>query len=119
MISYKGQRSFWSNDHLITEYTKGTLEMPIFMDYFLMLMKGWSLDDKYMVYIMILHLGLAMVWAFTYQKIEYRKNKSLIWCIDRLAIKTVNDVPEISKDKNVLLKFYLWSSYDCLMINIS
>ena len=47
-----------------------------------MVMKGWSLDDRYIVKTMISYLGWKMVRSFTYLKIEFKKNKILVLCID-------------------------------------
>ena len=46
-----------------------------------------------------------MVRAFTYKKIECKKNKSLVQFIDLLTIKTVHVITEISKDKTILFTF--------------
>ena len=54
---------------------------------------------------MTLYLGWTMVQAFTYKRIECKKNKILVWCIDRLTTETVHDITERSKDQTILHKF--------------
>ena len=36
-----------------------------------------------------------MVRALMYKRTEYKNNKSLVWYIDKLTIKTVHDITEI------------------------
>ena len=65
----------------------------------------------------ISYLGWSMVWLFTYKRIEYKNNKSLVQCIDKLTTETVHGITEISKDRTILMTFCLWSSYDCSKMN--
>ena len=58
-----------------------------------------------------------MVKAFTYKRIEYKDNNSLVRCIDWLTIKTLYEITEISKDQTILLTFCLWYLYDRLTMN--
>ena len=53
-----------------------------------------------------------MVRLFTYKLIKFNKNKSLFQCTDRLTIKTVHEITEISKDQTLLLTFRILYSYD-------
>ena len=41
--------------------------------------------------------GFKMFWSLTYIQIEYKNNKSLVWFIDRLIVKTVHVVTKMSK----------------------
>ena len=42
-----------------------------------------------------------------YKRIECKKNKGLVLCIDRLAIKTVHEISGRLKDQNLVLTFFL------------
>ena len=64
-----------------------------------------------------MYLGSSTAQAFTYKLIDCKKNKGSGECIDRLKIKTVNDVTEILEDQNHLLTFCLWYSYERSTIN--
>ena len=48
-----------------------------------------------------------MVRAFTYKRIECKKDKRLVLYIYQLAIETVHEITEILKDQNILLTFLL------------
>ena len=61
----------------------------------------------------ILHLGKSMFQAFTYKIFRCKKNENFFYCIDLLTIKTVHEIIEISKDKNLELKLF----FDICMIN--
>ena len=67
---------------------------------------------------MISYLGWSMVRVFMYKWIEHDKNKSLVQCIDQLAIKTVHDIIEKSKYQAILLTFFIRPSYDWPMMNV-
>ena len=51
------------------------------------------------------------------QKIEWEKNKSLVQCIDQLAIKKVHEITERPNDWTILLTFRIWSLYDLSTMN--
>ena len=82
-----------------------------------MVMKGWLLDDDYIVWTIISYFGISMVWAFMYEQIKCKKNKYLGQYIDIFMIETVHEITEISKDRNLVLTFPLWSSYYFSMMN--
>ena len=67
-------------------------QMSILMTNLLMAVKGWSLYDNYIVYMMISYLGWKMVQAFTHKKIKCKKNNTLVRCIYPLTIKTVHNI---------------------------
>ena len=46
-----------------------------------------------------------MVQAFMYKRIECKKNKSLVWCIDLLVFQTVHEIIERLKDINFVFTF--------------
>ena len=68
-----------SDDFLRTESVEVVLEIPIFVTQILIMIKGWSLDDKYIVWIIILYKSLTMVWSLKFIKKNVKIIK--IWSI--------------------------------------
>ena len=73
------------------------LKMAIPITYLLMVTKRWSLDNKYIIYIMIFYLGWTIIQALTYKHIKYNNNKRSFQCIDQLTIETVHEIIERKK----------------------
>ena len=82
---YKSWRLVRSNDNLIIEYMKVILKILIFVTYLLMEIKCWSLDNDYIVKMMILYLGWTVVRDLMFEniynvkRIKVRFNTIIYW----------------------------------------
>ena len=98
---------------LITECMKVIPEMSISLTYLLMDIKSWSLENKYIVYMMISYLGWTMFWLLIYIQIECKKNKSLVWCMDKFTIKTMQVITKRSElSTYISTLIFVWSFVD-------
>ena len=59
-----------------------------------MVVKGWSQDEDFIVKMILLYFVRSTVEAFTCKRIEQKKDKNLVWCIDLLTIEKVHDITE-------------------------
>ena len=64
-----------------------------------MAMKGWLLDDGYIIWMIIPYLGRSMVLEFKYKQIKCKNNIRLFKFIDWLTIKIVHEIPERLEDQ--------------------
>ena len=73
------------------------IKISILMTYLFIIIKGWLLDNQYIIYMVILYKGLSVVWWLTYIQNECKNNKRLVQCIDCLTIESVHVIMKRSK----------------------
>ena len=83
----------------------------ISVTYILIIIKGLSLDDEYIIWTIILYKGLTIVRSLEFIQNECKENKRLDLLINILIIESVH------VNQNLFIMFWLRSSHDCLMIN--